>query len=138
MGAQGDACANGGECRKNLACLGGICTTGKALGEVCELNIGGSCEFSADLVCKDSSNGPTCIKNTYHRAGDACNSSTANECGGLGACDGADGHLVSSGEGTCNPPAAAGEPCAGADKLCQQPSLCFDGVCKSPVGVTCN
>lgn len=107
------------------------------LGEACDLNIGGSCEFSADLLCVDSSVGPSCVHNAYHSGNEACNEGTADHCSGLGACVGSDGHLVPNGLGTCNPAAARREPCGGADELCQQPALCFNGACTSPVGVMC-
>ena len=130
---QGSACDSVTQCQGGLSCLGGVCTKAAALGQACDPSEYGSCDFAADLSCTD---GATCVKNSYVLAGAACNAATATHCSGLGACDGTDGHALSEGPGTCNPPGGEGEACS-ADKLCRQPALCFGGKCTSPLGVTC-
>jgi hypothetical protein len=131
--ALGSACDNVTECRPGLVCVSGACTTPKGLGEVCDSKESLSCDVAADLSCVDG----VCIENSYAAAGAVCNTPSASYCSGLGACDGSDGHAVSTGPGTCSPPGAEGEACS-SDSLCHQPALCLGGSCTSPVNAeTC-
>jgi len=136
--AKGAVCENITQCQGALTCLGGICTTGVGVGEACDRSVSGNCERSADLACVEGPNGGTCVKNAYLGANAVCNIATAQQCSGLGKCNGTDGRYTSTGPGICMPPGGEGEACS-SDKVCRQPALCLGGVCTSPVdAATCH
>lgn len=118
LGAAGDACTRGSECRSGLVCLGGHCATRPVagLGQPCdEPGVDNSCPL--DLRCDadpSADDGGHCIPPLAQGA--ACRKVGDCQFGLL--CHGAPRYPYDGGMGRCGGFPAIGEPCDSSTALC--------------------